>query len=66
VKVTPENVLDLNWLPNSCGYRLAAFQLPLPKWHHLICGDRQRVHKDGPSMLGALISEDEAEWDDGA
>lgn len=62
-KVTPENVHELDWLPHSCAYRLVAFGQPLPRWHHLICGDRQRVHRHGPSMKGALVSEDEAEWD---
>jgi uncharacterized cysteine cluster protein YcgN (CxxCxxCC family) len=64
VRVTPENVRGLDWLPHSCGYRLAAFGQPLPAWHHLVCGDPGRVHTRGPSMLGALISEDEADWDD--
>jgi uncharacterized cysteine cluster protein YcgN (CxxCxxCC family) len=63
VKVTPENVMQLDWLPHTCGYRLVAFGRPLPAWHHLICGDPGRVHKRGPSMLGSLISEDEADWD---
>jgi uncharacterized cysteine cluster protein YcgN (CxxCxxCC family) len=62
VQVTPENVLSLYWLPQTCGYRLAAFGKPLPRWHHLVCGDRERVHTHGPSMRGALISEDDAEW----
>lgn len=63
VKVTPENVLALHWLPHSCGYRLAAFGKPLPAWHHLVCGDKNRVHTRGPSMKGSLISEDDAEWE---
>lgn len=62
VTVTPENVRELTWLPHTCGYRLAAFGQPLPSWHHLICGDRNKVHTRGPSMRGTLISEDEAEW----
>ena len=28
-----------------------------------ICGDPGRVHTHGPSMLGSLISEDEADWE---
>ncbi|SNB67650.1 hypothetical protein SAMN07250955_10612 [Arboricoccus pini] len=63
VKVTPENVIGLDWLPHSCAYRLVAFGEDLPEWHHLVCGDRMRVHTDGPSMLGDLVSEDEVEWD---
>ena len=62
IKVTPENVHGLTWLPQTCSYRLVAAGRPLPGWHHLVCGDRQRVHKQGPSMHGSLISEDEADW----
>lgn len=63
VKVTPENVFELDWLPHTCGYRLVAYGQPLPRWHHLVCGDKMRVHKSGPSMMGSLVSEDEADWE---
>lgn len=63
VKVTPQNIHELTWLPATCGYRLVAQGRPLRSWHHLICGDRERVHRYGPSMRGHLISEDEADWD---
>jgi len=36
----------------------------LPDWHHLISGDRVAVHRDGPSMQGDLVSEDEVDWRD--
>lgn len=63
IKVTPQNVYTLDWLPATCGYRLAAHGQPLPDWHPLVCGDPARVHdeEEGVSMLGCLISEDEAE-----
>ncbi len=60
--VTPQNVHALTWLPHTCGYRLVAQGAPLPNWHPLICGDASKVHTCGPSMLGNLISEDDAEW----
>lgn len=63
IKVTPENIEELTWLPHSCAYRLVAAGQKLPRWHHLICGDKQRVHTRGPSMRGTLISEDEADWE---
>ena len=63
VKVTPENIHELTWLPQTCGYRLAATGQKLPRWHHLICGDASRVHTYGPSMKGTLLSEDEADWE---
>ena len=62
VKITPANVQSLDWLPHTCAYRLVAFGYDLPRWHHLICGDPERVHTDGPSMRGDLVSEDEVEW----
>ncbi len=63
VQVTPQNILELTWLPPTCGYRRAALGQSLPAWHHLVCGDPSRVHTRGPSMLGSLISEDEADWE---
>jgi uncharacterized cysteine cluster protein YcgN (CxxCxxCC family) len=62
VKVTPENVRELNWLPHSCAYRLVSFGHDLEPWHHLISGDPELVHTEGPSMRGDLVSEDDVEW----
>ena len=36
VKITPANVRELSWLPWSCAYRLVAFGMDLPEWHHLV------------------------------
>lgn len=63
VKITPDNVYDLYWMPHSCGYRLVAEGKNLPEWHHLICGDRNKVHEEGPSMIGGLISEEDTDWE---
>jgi uncharacterized cysteine cluster protein YcgN (CxxCxxCC family) len=63
VKVTPTNVMELNWLPATCGYRLVAFGQPLPNWHPLISGSPKTVHNHGPSMKGHIISEDDADWE---
>lgn len=63
IKVTPQNVHGMTWLPHTCGYRLVAQGAPLPRWHHLICGDKKRVHRSGPSMRGSLVSEDDADWE---
>jgi uncharacterized cysteine cluster protein YcgN (CxxCxxCC family) len=63
IKVTPSNIDELTWLPETCGYKLVNHKQPLPSWHHLICGDKEEVHRSGPSMKGELISEDDAEID---
>jgi hypothetical protein len=62
VKITPANVRELDWLPHTCAYRLVAFGHDLPRWHHLVCNNPERVHEVGPSMRGDLVSEDEVDW----
>ena len=62
VTVTPENVHHLTWLPHTCAYRLLAHGHDLADWHHLVCGDRERVHSHGPSMRGDLVGEDDVDW----
>lgn len=59
VRLTPALVPRLDWLPRSCAYRCVAEGRPLPGWHHLVCGDRARVHAVGASVSGWSISEDE-------
>ena len=36
VRLTPENVRTLNWLPPSCGYKLVAEGRDLYWWHPLV------------------------------
>ncbi len=50
----------LDWLPDSCGYKLRAKGEPLPHWHHLISGSRQTVHEVGQSTRGWTVNEDDA------
>ena len=64
VKVTPDTILGLTWLPHSCAYRLTALGHDLPDWHHLVCGDPDEVYRTGPSMRGDLVSEDDVDWPD--
>jgi uncharacterized cysteine cluster protein YcgN (CxxCxxCC family) len=60
LRLTPDIAGELEWLPESCAYRLRAKDLPLPEWHHLISGDREAVHRAGASVAGKVISEDDA------
>lgn len=64
IQVTPDNVHDLTWLPHSCAYRLVAGGHDLAAWHPLLSGDTETVHRNGPSMRGDLVSEDEVDWRD--
>jgi len=63
IKVTPDNIPQLHWMPHSCAYRLLSEGQPLYDWHPLISGDRMSVHKAGISFLGEIVSEDDVEND---
>ena len=60
VRLTPENVRTLNWLPPSCGYKLVAEGRDLYWWHPLISGDPNTVHEAGVSVRDRVFgTEDE-------
>ena len=54
------NVDRLDWLPETCAYRLRAAGEPLREWHYLISGDHESVHEAGQSTRGWTVSEDDA------
>ncbi|HZV21602.1 MAG TPA: YcgN family cysteine cluster protein [Hyphomicrobiales bacterium] len=57
VKLTPESVSRLRWLPESCAYRLLDEGRELRWWHPLVSGTQETVHEAGISIRGAAISE---------
>jgi hypothetical protein len=57
LRLTPALAEELEWLPETCAYRLRAHGEPLPHWHYLLCGDREAVHWAGASVVGKAISE---------
>ena len=57
IKLTPWNIEALQWMPLSCAYRRLYEGRPLPRWHPLITGDPESVHKAGVSVRGQIISE---------
>ena len=55
IELTPYNLGQLKWLPETCAYRLLAEGKHLPTWHHLVCGDPQAVHETGISVLDKAV-----------
>jgi uncharacterized cysteine cluster protein YcgN (CxxCxxCC family) len=59
LQVTPQNADKLEWMPQSCAYRLLAEGRPLPEWHPLITSNKESVHEAGISVRHFAISEAE-------
>jgi uncharacterized protein len=60
VRLTPESVHKIDWLPTTCAYRLRAEGRPLFDWHYLISGDPESVHEAGISVRGWTVAEQDA------
>jgi uncharacterized protein len=60
VKLDRKNLDNLDWLPETCAYRLRAAGEALRDWHYLISGSRETVHEAGHSTRGWTVSEEEA------
>jgi uncharacterized cysteine cluster protein YcgN (CxxCxxCC family) len=54
IKLTPEAVRSIKWLPSSCAYRLVAEGKPLKSWHPLVSGSPDSVHAAGISVKGRI------------
>ena len=60
VRLTPEKLDGIDWLPSTCAYLLLHQGKPLPQWHPLVTGDPESVHAAGISVRGWTVSEDDA------
>ena len=60
VRLTPENLASLNWLPPTCAYRLLANGGDLYWWHPLVSGDPETVHAAGISVRGRVVADEDA------
>lgn len=64
VRLTPDNIGDLSWMPDTCAYRLIHEGKLLYDWHPLVSGDPGSVKTAGIGVHGTLVSErDVAEED---
>lgn len=55
--LTPKNVREFYWLPETCAYRRLVLGKALFRWHHLISGDRELIHRLGLSVRNKVVSE---------
>lgn len=60
VQLSPRNLGRIDWLPETCGYKLVHRGEDLPWWHPLVSGDPKTVHQAGISMRRRAIPETKA------
>ena len=57
VRIDAEKARTLDWLPDTCAYRLVGQGRELYWWHPLVSGDPDTVHQAGVSVRGWAKSE---------
>ena len=60
ISLTPEALVEIDWLPESCAYRRLSEGKKLAWWHPLVSGDPDSVHRAGMSVRGICVDEREA------
>ena len=56
IELTPAIVKQVSWLPDTCAYRRINEGGDLEKWHPLISGNPNTVHKSGISIRYRAVS----------
>ena len=56
IQITPENILTLNWMPESCTYKQLAMGNGIPDWHPLLTNEANSTITSGNSVQGRAVS----------
>jgi uncharacterized protein len=64
VRLTPETLRTITWLPPSCAYVLLSEGRDLYWWHPLVSGDPATVHTAGVSVRGRVRASEKDVSDD--
>lgn len=67
IKLTPQNVTEIAWIPKTCAYRRLSEGKGLAWWHPLITGEMQTIVDVGVSVRGRTVNERDVkadEWED--
>jgi uncharacterized cysteine cluster protein YcgN (CxxCxxCC family) len=60
VRLTPDVVGEIGWLPPTCAYRRVADGRGLAWWHPLVSGDPESVHAAGISVRGRVRADEDS------
>ena len=57
--LSPDNLKDLKWMPETCAYKLLNEGKKLPYWHPLLSGDDKEIVNSGNSVKNRVTNENE-------
>jgi uncharacterized cysteine cluster protein YcgN (CxxCxxCC family) len=63
VRLTPELIPQLTWLPETCAYRRVSEGKDLPEWHYLRSGSDFKVHQLGFSARDKVVNEKDVDME---
>ncbi len=52
IKFNFTDIINMDWLPDTCAYKLRHNNEPLYDWHYLISGSHDTIHKNNESIRG--------------
>ena len=57
--LSPDNLKDLKWMPETCAYKLLNEGKNLPYWHPLLSGNDEEIVNSGNSVKNRVTNENE-------
>ena len=66
ITLTPEQIDEFKWLPDTCSYRVLQETNELPNWHPLIVGNNTEMLSQGLTVQHYAVNEnsvDEEDWE---
>ena len=64
LKLSPDNLHSIDWMPDTCSYRLLRDGQGLPDWHPLVSGDPESIHQSHISVRDKVVAEDQVDEED--
>ena len=57
--LSPDNLKDLKWMPETCAYKLLNEGKNLPYWHPLLSGNDKEIVNSGNSVKNRVTNENQ-------
>ena len=62
--LSPDNLKDLKWMPETCAYKLLNEGKELPYWHPLLSGNDKEIVNSGNSVKNRVTNENKVKIKD--